>query len=283
MRITLCVKRDLHGCIFLNQLLHHLQGHEISLLLSDKHRPGEERIPALAEMAWLERTLPIDHIFPEIDRQARPRATQGSWRTFREMADFYHFSVFTVADRNELADALATQPADLVISARFSLIFTEAMITATRHGIINIHPAALPEFAGLFGPMRTLAEGRREFTCAVHSVDRGIDTGPLLYSATLPVRRGEALLHQIADIYPLAIPWLLDAIAALERGTTLLATPQNRDSRRYRSFPDRAEIDAFIAQGHCFWDKVAYENLISRFLPGWQMSEADMPQALCSG
>ena len=61
------------------------------------------------------------------------------------------------------------------------------------------------------------------------------------------------------------------------------ATPQNRDSRRYRSFPDRAEIDAFIAQGHRFWDKVAYENLIGRFLPGWQMSEADMPQALCSG
>lgn len=283
MRLTLCVKRDLHGCIFLNHLLPQLQGHDISLLLSDKHRPGEQVIPELAEIAWLERTLPLTRIFPAIDAlKAQPR-TDGRWLTFQGLVDFYGFSVFTAGDRQSLADAIEQLQPELIISARFSLIFTEAMIAATRHGIINIHPAALPQFAGLFGPMRTLAEGHRQFTCAVHRVDRGIDSGPLLYQATLPIRPDEGLLHQIAGIYPLAIPYLLDALTRLTRGEGLPATAQDPAARRYRSFPDAAEIGAFVAQGHRFWDRAGYEALIGRFCPGWQMPSADTHVAACTG
>ena len=280
MRITLCVKRDLHGCIFLNQLLPGLRGHEISVLLSDKHRPGENQIPELAEMAWLERTLPVETLFPMLDAQEHQK---GDWLSFQGLADFCGFSVSTAADRPTLTDSLDRLQPELIISARFSLIFTEAMIKAARHGIINIHPAALPQFAGLFGPMRTMAEAHDRFTCAVHLVDPGIDSGPLLYTADLPLCPGEALLHQIADIYPLAIPYLLDAIRQLSAGAPLCGTPQDRSTRRYRSFPDRSEIDAFIVQGHRFWDKTAYESLIGRFLPGWRMTDADMPLAACSG
>ena len=141
------------------------------------------------------------------------------------------------------------------------------MLALVKHGIINIHPAALPSFAGLFGPMRTLAEGHDCFTCAVHLVDPGIDSGPLLHVARLPIKPGEGLLHQIAEIYPLAIPYLLHAIERLSRGEVLAPAAQDRSARRYRSFPSPAEVAAFSAGGGRFWDAPPYQQLLQKFQP----------------
>ena len=268
MQLTLCVKRDLHGCLFLNKFLPQLAGHEISVLLSEKYRPDEGGIPALAEMAFLERSLPIDSFFPLIDSAVAAGQKAGEWLTFSGLEKKYGFSLSTVTDRPQLAFALEKLRPELVISARFSLIFTPAMLALVKHGIINIHPAALPSFAGLFGPMRTLAEGHDCFTCAVHLVDQGIDSGPLLHVATLPVMPGEGLLHQIANIYPLAIPYLLDAIDYLSRGEVLAQTPQDRSTRRYRSLPSAAGGGAFIAAGGRLWDVMPYPQLVEGFQPG---------------
>ncbi|MBK7414076.1 MAG: methionyl-tRNA formyltransferase [Dechloromonas sp.] len=267
MQLTLCVKRDLHGCIFLNKLLPQLAGHEISVLLSEKYRPAEGGIPALAEMAFLERNLPIDTLFPLIDSALAAGQKAGECLTFNGMQKKYGFSLSTVTDRLQLAAVLESLRPELVISARFSHIFTSAMLVQVKHGIINIHPAALPSFAGLFGPMRTLAEGHDCFTCAVHLVDQGIDSGPLLHVARLPIKPGEGLLHQIAEIYPLAIPYLLTAIARLSRGEVLMPEPQDTSTRRYRSFPSPAEVAEFVAGGGRFWDALPYQQLLQRFQP----------------
>jgi hypothetical protein len=101
----------------------------------------------------------------------------------------------------------------------------------------------------------------------VHLVDQGIDSGPLLHVAKLPIKPGEALLHQIADIYPLAIPYLLAAIASLSRGEVLAAEPQGSSTRCYRSFPSSAEIAAFSAAGGRFWDALPYQQLLEKFQP----------------
>lgn len=265
MQLTLCVKRDLHGCIFLNRILPLLEGHALSVLLSDKHRPDEGEIPALAEMAFLERGLPIDILFPLIDATLAAGGQAGEWLTFAGLAKKYGLLLSTVTDRPQLAAALAELSPDLIISARFSLIFSREMLQIPRHGIINVHPAALPEFAGLFGPLRTLAEGHPGFTCAVHWVDQGVDSGPLLHVANLPINPERALLEQIAELYPLAIPYLLQAISALSAGQSLAQQEQDRRFRRYRSFPSAAEIEAFLAAGGRFWDAAAYQQLIGKF------------------
>jgi folate-dependent phosphoribosylglycinamide formyltransferase PurN len=267
MRLTLCVKRDLHGCIFLNKLVPLLGGHEITVLLSDKHRPDEARIPALAEMAFLERSLPIDTLFPLIDAGANAAARPGEWLTFNALAAAYGYASATATRLDDVTAAFAEWQPELVISARFSLIFSPWMLEIAKHGIVNIHPAALPEFAGLFGPMHTLAAGHSSFTCAVHLADAGIDSGPLLHVEQLAVRRGEGLLHQVAEIYPLAIPYLLEMIRGLIRGRSPQRQPQDRRRRRYRSFPTPEEVGEFIAAGHRFWDPEAYQRLLRRFEP----------------
>ncbi len=265
MRLTLCIKRDLHGAIFLNHLLPQLTGHVIQVLLSNKVRPAETAIPVLAEIAFLERTLPLERIFPLIDRST----DTGEWLSFAALARTHGYDYSVIDDINsaESIANLKTFAPDLIISARFSHIFKLPAISIPRHGIVNIHPGVLPEFAGLFAPMRSIAAGRRELSCSLHFIDAGIDTGPLIATACLPYGDDDDLLSKIAELYPCAIPPLLDAISTLERGGSLHTIIQDKTQRHYRSMPDNNEIEAFLAQGHRFWRPETYNALLGRFLP----------------
>jgi hypothetical protein len=264
MRLILCVKRDLHGAIFLNRLLPRLAGHTVRVLLSDKTRPAENDIPALAELTFLERTLPLRRMFPLVDRVGQA----GEWRSFESLARAYAVPCEIVAGIND-DDALATvrdYAPDLIVSARFSHIFKPPVIAVPRHGIINIHPGELPDFAGLFAPMRSIAAGRGELACCLHWIDPGIDSGPVIATRHLPYRREQDLLSQIADLYPLAIEPLLEVIDRLACGETVPGVPQDPRRRRYRSMPDAAEVASFLAAGHRFWHPASYDTLLARFM-----------------
>lgn len=266
MRLILCAKRDLHGCIFLNQLLPRLTGHETWILLSDKTRPCESAIPALSEMGFLERTLPLEFLFPILDRLP---PYEAEFATFAGLERKFSAPTEIVADVNDpaLVARLRAFAPHLIVSARFSHILQPATIDTARFGALNIHPGELPAYAGLFAPMRAAADGRQELACTMHFMDAGIDSGPIVAVERLPYRPGEGLLHRIADLYPLAIPPLLALLKRLERGEAVQGTPQDADRRRYRSMPDAAEVAAFLAAGHRFWDARAYGALLDRFLP----------------
>jgi methionyl-tRNA formyltransferase len=276
MRLILCVKRDLHGAIFLNRLLPQLVGHHIRVLLSDKTRPAEDAIPALAELAFLERTLPIGRLLPLIDRGGQA----GEWLSFETLTETYAVPCDVVASINDdtTVSHLREFAPDLIISARFSYIFKAATIAVPRHGVINVHPGDLPYFAGLFAPMRSVAEGRPELACCLHWIDTGIDSGPIIATRRLPYRPEQDLLSQIAELYPLAIEPLLEIIGGLERGDPIPVTPQDRSQRRYRSMPDAAEVAAFLSAGNRFWAPDSYDRLLSRFLPASGTVQSVLPK-----
>ncbi len=266
MRLILCVKRDLHGAIFLNRLLPRLAGHTIRILLSDKTRPAENNIPVLAELAFLERTLPLRRVLPLVDRGDRT----GEWLSFESLARAYAVPSEIVPGINDDATLTTVREyaPDLIVSARFSHIFKPPVIAVPRHGIINIHPGELPDFAGLFAPMRSIAAGRGELACCLHWIDPGIDSGPVIATRYLPYRRELDLLSQIADLYPLAIEPLLEVIDRLARAEAVPGVPQDPRRRRYRSMPDAAEVAAFLAAGHRFWHPASYDALLAKFMTG---------------
>ena len=53
--------------------------------------------------------------------------------------------------------------------------------------IINTHPALLPSFPGAHGVRDALAHGVKITGLTVHFVDAGVDTGPILAQAAVPV------------------------------------------------------------------------------------------------
>lgn len=76
---------------------------------------------------------------------------------------------------------------DLVVLAGFMVILPSAFVAAYPSKIVNIHPSLLPRHPGLNTHARALAEGDSHHGCTVHLVDEGIDSGPILAQARIPI------------------------------------------------------------------------------------------------
>lgn len=76
---------------------------------------------------------------------------------------------------------------ELVVLAGFMRIFSGDFVNSWYHKIINIHPALLPSFTGLDAQGQALNYGVKIAGCTVHFVDAGMDTGPIIMQAAVPV------------------------------------------------------------------------------------------------
>jgi phosphoribosylglycinamide formyltransferase-1 len=86
-----------------------------------------------------------------------------------------------------LTKAVAALNPDLIVLAGFMRVLGPPLLERFPGRIINVHPALLPSFAGHNGPQEALDGGVRISGCTVHVVDGGIDTGPIIAQAAVPV------------------------------------------------------------------------------------------------
>ncbi len=112
----------------------------------------------------------------------------------------------------KIADELRKRSVELVVLAGFMRIIGKPLIDAFPNRIMNIHPALLPSFPGLHGQKQALEYGVRISGCTVHFVDEGIDTGPIIIQAAVPLLQNdteetlsERILMYEHKIYPEAI------------------------------------------------------------------------------
>jgi len=112
----------------------------------------------------------------------------------------------------EIAEALKKRGVGLVVLAGFMRIVGKPLINAFSNRIMNIHPALLPSFPGLNGQMQALDYHVKISGCTVHFVDEGMDTGPIIIQAAVPVFQddteetlSERILSLEHQIYPEAI------------------------------------------------------------------------------
>lgn len=101
---------------------------------------------------------------------------------------------------------------DLVILAGFMRIAARPLLEVYKMKIMNIHPALLPSFRGLHGQRQALEYGVKIAGCTVHFVDDGVDTGPIITQAAVPVYSDDTeetlsarILSMEHKIYPYAI------------------------------------------------------------------------------
>lgn len=112
----------------------------------------------------------------------------------------------------KIAEELQRRQVDLVVLAGFMRIVKKPLIDVYPNRIMNIHPAILPSFPGLNGQGQALEYGVRISGCTVHFVDEGMDTGPIIIQAAVPVHQddteevlSERILKLEHKIYPEAI------------------------------------------------------------------------------
>jgi phosphoribosylglycinamide formyltransferase-1 len=112
----------------------------------------------------------------------------------------------------KLVEILRGSGAELVCLAGFMRVLTPVFVRAFPNRILNIHPALLPSFPGTHGPRQALSYGVRFSGCTVHFLDEGVDTGPVIVQAVVPVYDDDTeetlaarILVQEHRIYPMAI------------------------------------------------------------------------------
>lgn len=97
-----------------------------------------------------------------------------------------------------LTEAVAAHRPDLVVSAGFMKLAGESFLAAFGGRYVNTHPALLPSFPGMHGARDALDYGVKVTGCTLFVVDRGVDTGPIVAQAPVPVLDDddEATLHE---------------------------------------------------------------------------------------
>ena len=88
----------------------------------------------------------------------------------------------------EVVAVLREFQVDLVCLAGFMRILSPYFIREFPQRILNIHPALLPAFPGEEAQRQALEYGVKFGGCTVHLVDEGVDSGPVVCQAVVPVR-----------------------------------------------------------------------------------------------
>ena len=149
---------------------------------------------------------------PGIEGRARAERA-GLPAFFLRVAEFADRAAWDAA----FAKTVAAHRPDLVVSAGFMKILGAAFRDTVSVPMINTHPALLPSFPGTRGPADALAYGVKVTGATVHLVDDGVDTGPVLAQAAVPVEPDDDVerLHERIKIEERRL--LVATVAALAR------------------------------------------------------------------
>ncbi len=76
---------------------------------------------------------------------------------------------------------------DVMVVAAYGLILPQAVLDIPRHGCLNIHASLLPRWRGAAPIHRAILAGDAESGVCIMQMEAGLDTGPVLLSASTPI------------------------------------------------------------------------------------------------
>ena len=125
--------------------------------------------------------------------------------------------------------ALTRSDVELVCLAGFMRILGAEFVARWSGRLINIHPSLLPAFPGLDTHRMALTAGVRLHGCSVHFVDGGVDSGPIIGQAAVPVLAADdeaslaaRVLEAEHKLYPRCLALVASGQAQLQDGVVVL-------------------------------------------------------------
>lgn len=111
-----------------------------------------------------------------------------------------------------LLEVLRQHETELVLLAGYMKIVTTVLVNAYANRMMNIHPSLLPAFPGLEVQKKAIDWGCKLAGCTVHFVTEGVDEGPIIIQAAVPILDADTpetlaarILVQEHKIYPRAV------------------------------------------------------------------------------
>ena len=116
-----------------------------------------------------------------------------------------------------LADTVAGLEPDLVVLAGFMKLVGPEFLARFGGRVVNTHPALSPSFPGMRGPAEALEYGVKVTGCTLFVVDEGVDTGPIVAQAAVPVEDDDSVetLHERIKVAERAM--LVESVGRMAR------------------------------------------------------------------
>ncbi len=119
----------------------------------------------------------------------------------------------------------------LILLAGYFRILSPEFVTLYERRIMNVHPALLPAYPGLEAQKQALEQGAKVTGCTIHFVDKGVDTGPIILQAPVPVRDDDTvetlsakLLREEHRLYPEAVRLFTEGKLVVKDRRVLIAS-----------------------------------------------------------
>ena len=116
---------------------------------------------------------------------------------------------------------------DVAVVVAFGQILPPAVLRVPARGSINVHASLLPRYRGAAPIQWALIRGETVTGATTFLMDEGMDTGPILMSATTPIGSDETAGELAARLATLGAGLLVDTLARLH---TLTPTPQRHEA-----------------------------------------------------
>jgi methionyl-tRNA formyltransferase len=134
----------------------------------------------------------------------------------------------------ELGERLRCKRVDLLLNVHSRYIVNRQVLAAPVLGAYNLHPAALPRYAGLNAVSWAIFNGERTHGVTVHKMEPEIDTGPIAYQCTFPIEDEDTALSLSFKCIRHGVPLILHLLeTAATDASKIPALPQDLSSREY--------------------------------------------------
>jgi phosphoribosylglycinamide formyltransferase 1 len=128
-----------------------------------------------------------------------------------------------------LLNILTKHNVELVLLAGYMKIVTAVLVNAYTDRMMNIHPSLLPSFPGLEVQKKAIEWGCKLAGCTVHFVTEGVDEGPIILQAAVPILDDDTaetlaarILIQEHKIYPRAVQLFAEGRVRVEGRRVLI-------------------------------------------------------------
>lgn len=140
-------------------------------------------VPALEKVAS---EMAVALVVTRPDRP-RGRGRQPQPPPIREAAERLGLTVAQPSGRGDLLDLLASEEFDLGIVVAFGVILPASVLELAPRGFLNLHFSLLPRWRGAAPVEHAILAGDSETGVSVMLIEEGLDTGPVLATATTPI------------------------------------------------------------------------------------------------
>jgi phosphoribosylglycinamide formyltransferase-1 len=192
------------------------RGSNLQAILDACGRPGFPAHVAVV-ISDRERALALE--------RARAAGVEARWVNPKDFGDREAYDLALVGE-------LERRGVGLVCHAGWMRILSPVYVRAFAGRALNVHPSLLPAFPGLHAQRQALDHGAKVAGATVHFVDEGVDTGPIVLQAAVPVEPSDTeetlaarILVQEHRLYPEAIRLFAEGRLQIE-GRRVIVLPE---------------------------------------------------------